>query len=1037
MSGKNNDIIVARRRLDHFSKALKSQDHTSNDVSIDTADSENFATIRIGDVSLKILKPKNPELVPYCVNPLFEDSQEVIRHLRWMMQKEKLGQDIFLIGPPGPLRRSLVLRYAQLTGREIEYVALSKDCTDSDLKQRREISGGTAYYACVRAAIHGRILILDGIEKAERNVLPILNNLLENREMLLEDGRFLVHSKRYASLIKSNSKVSMDGLKLVKVSERFIVMALGLPVPPYIGHSLDPPLRSRFQCRDVKQPEFDSQIKHLRKLAPNATLEIVERLVSVANVLGNIQYDNNGGISIPEFPASIDTSVLVLQKFPNAEQKSVIEATYHRFGMLGLDFDKTSANDIKKDEPIFQCMPGYNIKNIQPSNDIGKTVGIELPIYKFELDFQHMDYNKIHHVNMFGGSDELLADFFVETKYHQNIFNTMLIAHSVGDFCLIGEKGVGKSALMRHFAAKLGYNIEYIPLYKDMSSRDLLQRRSTTFAGDTMWENSPLVRATISGHLAVLDGIDTLSGGTLMVLERLVKERELSLPDGKQLIHPARYERLIHKDGLTHESLEKKGIFAIHPAFRIVALARPGSWLTPEIVAMFQFIVIFPLDYLEETQILETLSPGIDTKKLSLLLHFVNHLRQDTGETVKTLSDTLSTRQLIRICRRITLFPKESLYLAIQKATLSRFLPSLVRTALEELMINNEILPPTELVDIEKVLPSRDDPKILRIGEVSQPIAKDSNPLLVPEVVFHENPKQTEILMQMLQDYQLGEHLLLIGNQGVGKNKLADYFLQLLKLPREYIQLHRDTTVQSLTSIPTIINGVLQFEDSPLVKAVTNGHVLVVDEADKAPTYVTAILRNLLEDGQMVLGDGRRIVSTITSKNSKEECIVIHKNFRMIVLANRPVPNDLLLKLTAAFSDLRKLVDEGLISYPYSTRELVNIVKHMQQYPDEGVSYILQNVFDFDQYDKASKDLLIAVFQKHGFPVGIESNYAIKLGKKVPLTSPIITEVWTKSNLERKICVVKKFAMKFRGLWEIHMSEAKELERTEGKILNL
>jgi hypothetical protein len=42
------------------------------------------------------------------------------------------------------------------------------------------------------------------------------------------------------------------------------------------------------------------------------------------------------------------------------------------------------------------------------------------------------------------------------------------------------------------------------------------------------------------------------------------------------------------------------------------------------------------------------------------------------------------------------------------------------------------------------------------------------------------------------------------------------------------------------------------------------------------------------------------------------------------------ISEDLLLKLTAAFRDLRKLVDEGLISYPYSTRELVNIVKHMQ-----------------------------------------------------------------------------------------------------------
>jgi von Willebrand factor A domain-containing protein 8 len=28
----------------------------------------------------------------------------------------------------------------------------------------------------------GRVLVLEGIEKVERNVLPVLNNLLENRE---------------------------------------------------------------------------------------------------------------------------------------------------------------------------------------------------------------------------------------------------------------------------------------------------------------------------------------------------------------------------------------------------------------------------------------------------------------------------------------------------------------------------------------------------------------------------------------------------------------------------------------------------------------------------------------------------------------------------------------------------------------------------------------------------------------------------------------------------------------------------------------
>lgn len=59
------------------------------------------------------------------------------------------------------------LKYAQITQREIEYVAISRDTTEGDLKQRREIINGTAVFvdqACVRAAIHGRILILDGVE---------------------------------------------------------------------------------------------------------------------------------------------------------------------------------------------------------------------------------------------------------------------------------------------------------------------------------------------------------------------------------------------------------------------------------------------------------------------------------------------------------------------------------------------------------------------------------------------------------------------------------------------------------------------------------------------------------------------------------------------------------------------------------------------------------------------------------------------------------------------------------------------------------
>ena len=115
-----------------------------------------------------------------------------------------------------------------------------------------------------------------------------------------------------------------------------------------------------------------------------------------------------------------------------------------------------------------------------------------------------------------------------------------------------------------------------------------------------------------------------------------------------------------------------------------------------------------------------------------------------------------------------------------------------------------------------------------------------------------------------------------------------------------------DTTVQTLTLQPTVQNGIIMYEDSPLVsqiisislwldpavvhsemvdqlcqlcsicflfqvKAVKNGHILVVDEADKAPTYVTCILKTLVESGEMHLSDGRRIVSGECSQDENSE----------------------------------------------------------------------------------------------------------------------------------------------------------------------
>ena len=121
-----------------------------------------------GGVAVSIEPPKNRELVPTGFQAAGGDSQETLAHLRWMLQKDLLGQDIFLIGRPGASRRHLAWRFCEITGREAEYIAFTRDTSESDFKQRREITQATAHYVdqcAVTAAIEGRVLILDGIEK--------------------------------------------------------------------------------------------------------------------------------------------------------------------------------------------------------------------------------------------------------------------------------------------------------------------------------------------------------------------------------------------------------------------------------------------------------------------------------------------------------------------------------------------------------------------------------------------------------------------------------------------------------------------------------------------------------------------------------------------------------------------------------------------------------------------------------------------------------------------------------------------------------
>uniref|UniRef100_A0A1Y1MII6 von Willebrand factor A domain-containing protein 8 n=1 Tax=Photinus pyralis TaxID=7054 RepID=A0A1Y1MII6_PHOPY len=934
------------------------------------------STVTIGGVTKVVQVPNNPEYVPK--NYFKEmDNQSTLHNLRWMLQKDLLAQDIFLIGAPGPKRRHLAMQYLELTNREVEYVALSRDTTESDLKQRREIVKGSSTYfdqSAVRAAIKGRVLVIEGIEKAERNVLPVLNNLLENREMQLEDGRMLIDAKRYDQLLQSYSKDELDKRKLVRVDEHFRVIALGLPVPKYIGNPMDPPLRSRFQARDISSSSYQELFELLQLLGPNLSKESLDQILSVAIGLTSKE---STALGLPDFP--IDNLHLIVRIMNNHPDLSVYNAVYRLYPYNTISKEAASA--------VETLLSKFSIDRCKGSSYVSNIAGNISNLWKKPKP------------------ETTHPDGYIETDYQNKLVEEMLQTIKLTDLCVIGPRGCGKNVLVSKVAEIVGTKIESIMLYQDITSRDLIQQRATLDNGDTIWRFSPLVNAMIDGKIVVLDGIHRVHPSTISVLHRLVHDRELQLHDGRRMVSAEKYDIL--QKAHSEAYLQQNGMLKIHPNFRIIALGELSNmqptrnWLTSEILSLFLFHETRFLTKMEEMHII-TSKFGPISETLQKIIDFAHILRVSPDPILKQLSGHMSTRQLLRISKRLQKFPNEDMYEILQTVFMTQFLPTLTRQTLENAFAKMEIVPQAGFE--RKPTTYSINNNVLTIGNTSAFISATEEITKVPQVLFYDVPQHIQLMEKLLQDFQLGLHLLLVGNQGVGKNKIVDRFLGLLNRPREYIQLHRDTTVQTLTVQPTIKDGILVYEDSPLVKAVKYGHVLVIDEADKAPTHVTCILKTLIEFGQMLLSDGRRITTAPLDEND----IQIHPDFRMIVLANRPgfpflgndffsalgdlfschavdnpsrsseidllvqygpdVPIDTIKKLVDIFGDLRSMADEGLVTYPYSTREVVNIVKHLQKFPQADIDDALFNVFDFDKYNQDAVETLGQVLIKHGFP---------------------------------------------------------------------
>ncbi|CEM28123.1 unnamed protein product [Vitrella brassicaformis CCMP3155] len=999
--------------------------------------------LSIGDVSTAIYKPERPSLVPRGHHLFGEGSHEVLDHHRWMLQKDLSQQDMCLIGPPGSFRRELVLRFCELTQREVEYLCISRDTSEGDLKLRRELGGNATYYeqqAPVRAAIHGRVLLIEGLEKAERNVLPTLNNLLENREMNLDDGRLLISADRYDALTDDASRNSKS--HLVRVDPRFRVIALCIPCPPYAGHPLDPPLRSRFQSRVVTPP---SLLTH-DAAQDDGSRELLQRLQGSFEALRLIENQSQslGGMGrLPHVSFDCGRRVLGLVcQLPEGARPSVWGAMMRSWPAKWMDHNtgrgkrETVADGEAQpavEESTHVATSRRIFNHFQLPSDAAADEMTALPgavratpagdhLCRIDRLASVPCGPSLERERAFGQDDPA----YVTTDGVRRLLNGVLQDHASGsDVCLIGPPGCGKSAFVRQLGRFLGYDgssTEHIFLYEDMSSRDLLLRRITDEEGQTRWQEGPLVKAAKGGKLLVLDGLQRVPPDVLCVVGPLLTSRFLPLrltEDGETLVRHDRAQQ--HGDG---------SMVPIRPSFRVIALATPPTaktrWLTDEVATYFSFHAFPVADRSDLSLILSSRFPSCPSPAIDTLVSIADRLETSGRAQLNEAHPRLSLRQLIRVTRGLcerrgredgggSLPVRAEMDRLIRKQTLYPFMPLSARMQLDEALEVTKSHAGMEewaaaVASGAREAPSPPSPasaEMVRVGSIEMPVGRPMRPELVPRVTFTSIDRHQRVLEDLARDFTSGEkHVLVIGPQGVGKNRIVDYFCQLLRLEREYLQLHRDTTVQALTVLPALRDGRLVYDDSPLVKAVTHGRVLVVDEADKAPLEVVVVLKSLVEDGTMALSDGRTITAHETDDTNVGKTICVHPGFRMVVLANRPgfpflgndffrecgdvfaahpldnpdteselelvrsyaprVSEGVLRQLIGLFTELRTQVTEGRLSYPYSMRELINVAKHLDRFNDP-LPTVLENVFGFDRFDPVTKELM-PIFARHGIP---------------------------------------------------------------------
>ncbi|KAJ7878415.1 hypothetical protein B0H13DRAFT_2279068 [Mycena leptocephala] len=332
----------------------------------------------------------------------------------------------------------------------------------------------------VNAVKHGRILILEGIDKAERGIMP---------ESGRRDAYHAFH--RYAQL---GASTDGSGNLFIATQKNFRVSAIAAPVPPFPDHPLDPPFRSRFQARFVDP--VGAFLALCAKPDDNAAVPDIESRLRESSVLPPFPRTALQKLRalIATFPPPDALSPAQLARLVLTLHPALVFAPMRPWAILSRQTEEAGLGELGSpataDADEASGLLKYTLARIAR---VTPTTATAL--------FTHPSLPAAHAL----GWDVSLVP--PPARQHQH-----------ARACIRRDTGV------RWQGGECG-NAEAVHMYKELGGRELLMRRRILDGGVATWEPSAIVEAAwVLVHLSGLDVIGPTAG-----VARLVQDRQAEL----------------------------------------------------------------------------------------------------------------------------------------------------------------------------------------------------------------------------------------------------------------------------------------------------------------------------------------------------------------------------------------------------------------------------------------------------------------------------------------------------------------------------